>query len=225
LLIVLAVVSLSFGALGGWVAIQKRREPYEGAILGILFGPVGVLVEALLPIGDAEPKTRRGPLGGSPLGFKLVAAYKLVGAVLLFGAGIGVFRLLKRDVGEELEHWIAQLRLDPHGHFLQVAVSRLSGVPRSRLRAIGFGTFFYAALSTVEGVGLLLQRRWAGYLTVFATASLVPVEIWELTRKFNAVRVAVLAVNVAIVIFLIWKLREERRAEATTPSVRGADAP
>ena len=160
--------------------------------------------------------------GRGPLGFKVVAAYKLLGAVLLFAAGVGVFKLQKRDVGEGLEHWIARLGLDPHGHYLQVAVSRLSGVPRSRLKAIGFGTFFYAALSTVEGVGLLLRKRWAGFLTVFATASLLPVEVWELTRKFSAIRVAVLAVNIAIVIYLIWKLREERRAEAVTPGERGA---
>ena len=164
--------------------------------------------------------------GRGPLGFKVVAAYKLAGAALLFAAGVGVFRLLKRDVGEGLEDWISRLGLDPHGHYLQVAVSRVSGVPRSRLRAVGFGTFFYAALSTVEGVGLLLQRRWAGYLTVFATGSLVPIEVWELTQKFSAVRVVVLAVNIAIVIYLIWKMREERRAgradpEAAHPGERG----
>jgi len=151
--------------------------------------------------------------GRGPLGFKLVAAYKLVGAALLFAVGIGVFRLLKRDVAEGLENFISQLRLDPRGHYLQMAVSGVSGVPRSRLKAIGFGTFFYAALSTVEGVGLFRQRRWAGYLTVFATASLIPVEVWELTRKFSAIRVAVLVVNVAIFVYLIWKLRDERRAE------------
>ena len=155
---------------------------------------------------------RDGTSGRGPLGFKLVAAYKLVGAALLFAAGVGVFRLLKRDVGEALEHWVALLGLDPHGHYLSMAVSRLSGISRSQLRAIGFGTFFYAALSTVEGVGLLLRKRWAEFLTVFATGSLVPVEVYELTQKFSALRVAVLAGNVAIVIYLIGKLWEERRA-------------
>jgi hypothetical protein len=38
-----------FGSLGYWVAHQCGRNPDEGMILGFLFGPIGVLVEGLLP--------------------------------------------------------------------------------------------------------------------------------------------------------------------------------
>lgn len=41
--------------LGVFVAVQKRRSPAEGLILGVLFGPLGVLVEALLPSPEAGP--------------------------------------------------------------------------------------------------------------------------------------------------------------------------
>lgn len=50
---------LAFGAFGGWVAFQKQRDPAEGAILGLLFGPFGVLVEALLP--GCPPSTGTAP--------------------------------------------------------------------------------------------------------------------------------------------------------------------
>jgi hypothetical protein len=43
------VVWLSSGALGAWVAFQKGRGASEGFTLGVLFGPFGVLIEALLP--------------------------------------------------------------------------------------------------------------------------------------------------------------------------------
>jgi hypothetical protein len=36
-------------ALGRWVALEKNRSFREGVILGLLFGPFGVIVEALLP--------------------------------------------------------------------------------------------------------------------------------------------------------------------------------
>jgi len=48
--------------LGAWVAAQKSRSTFEGFALGCLFGPFGVLVEALLPvprIKSAVPKVRR----------------------------------------------------------------------------------------------------------------------------------------------------------------------
>jgi hypothetical protein len=54
LLIVLGVLWTIFGALGSWVATQKNRDGGEGAVLGFLFGPLGVLIEALLPAG--QPK-------------------------------------------------------------------------------------------------------------------------------------------------------------------------
>ena len=44
-----AILLIVMSAFGLWIAIQKRRSPAEGCILGLLFGPLGVLVEALLP--------------------------------------------------------------------------------------------------------------------------------------------------------------------------------
>jgi len=45
----LMIVWLVFACLGAWVASQKRREPVEGFFLGLLFGPFGCLIEAVLP--------------------------------------------------------------------------------------------------------------------------------------------------------------------------------
>jgi hypothetical protein len=58
LLVIGLALLAAFGGLGAWIAAQKRRAAAEGALLGALFGPVGVLVEALLPDGDARPKPR-----------------------------------------------------------------------------------------------------------------------------------------------------------------------
>jgi hypothetical protein len=48
LLLVVGVVFV-FGALGSWIAMQKNRDNSEGFALGCIFGPLGVLIEALLP--------------------------------------------------------------------------------------------------------------------------------------------------------------------------------
>ena len=51
-LILVIVLAAVFGALGAFVAVQKRRDVAEGLIMGFSFGPLGVLVEALLPQRD-----------------------------------------------------------------------------------------------------------------------------------------------------------------------------
>jgi uncharacterized membrane protein (DUF2068 family) len=71
----------------------------------------------------------------------------------------------------------------------------------------------YAALLLTEGCGLLLRRRWAEYLTVVATGALVPLEVYEIARHRTWTRLAVLVVNIAIVWYLIARLRG--RAEET----------
>ncbi len=69
----------------------------------------------------------------------------------------------------------------------------------------------YALLYATEGVGLWLQKRWAEYLTTVATASLIPFEIWELTRGLSLLKAAALALNVAIVIYLYRVLKSDRK--------------
>ena len=44
--------------LGAYVAAQKHRPTGEGLTLGFLFGPLGVLIVALLPQGAARPVVR-----------------------------------------------------------------------------------------------------------------------------------------------------------------------
>jgi hypothetical protein len=55
----LLVLWFLFAILGTWVAGQKNRNGVEGFALGFLFGPLGVLIEALLPTPekpDLRPK-------------------------------------------------------------------------------------------------------------------------------------------------------------------------
>lgn len=154
------------------------------------------------------------PSGHDLLGFRVIGALKLASALLLFAAGFGIFRLLNKDLGEVLEHFVSRLHLDPENRLVHGAIARLAGIDRAHLKAIGAGTFFYALLELVEGAGLLLQRRWAGYLTVIATGLLLPLEVYEIARKTNAVRMAVLLANLVILTYLIFKLRQERRVGA-----------
>ena len=41
---------------------------------------------------------------------------------------------------------------------------------------------FYGSLFATEGIGVWLERRWTEYLTIIATGSLVPFELYELIR-------------------------------------------
>jgi uncharacterized membrane protein (DUF2068 family) len=156
--------------------------------------------------------------GSGSLGYRLIGAFKLASALMLAAAGFGIFRLMNKDLGDVVEHFATRLHLDPENRVIQAVMGWMSKIDRDHLKAIGAGTFFYAILEAVEGIGLILRRRWASYLTVIATGLLLIPEGYELAHKVNALRVAVLLANLAILVYLIVKLRQEHRAQADEPA-------
>jgi uncharacterized membrane protein (DUF2068 family) len=138
---------------------------------------------------------------------RLIAAFKLLKAWLLIALGVGTFKLLHQDVAGVVEHWIEALKLDPGNRLVDAALSKASNLTPEQIKKLGLGSFIYAALFLTEGIGLWLLKRWAEWLTVIITSSLIPVEIYEIHRHLMWAKVVVLVLNVAIVIYLIYRIR------------------
>ena len=136
-----------------------------------------------------------------------IALFKLVKGILLIAVGIGAFKLLHRDVAQTLSHWVDVLRVDPDNRFIHGLLTRAFSISPTQLKATSIGTFVYAALLLTEGTGLLLRRRWAEYFTIITTGGLVPLELYELSEHVTAIKIGVLLVNVAIVVYLIARIR------------------
>jgi uncharacterized membrane protein (DUF2068 family) len=149
---------------------------------------------------------------GSSIGILLIGVFKFVKGLLLIAVGIGALKLLHKNVAEIVGHWVEILRVDPDSRFFHGTVSKLLSITPKQLEALSAGTFFYAALLLTEGTGLLMRKHWAEYFTVVTTAGLVPLEIYELARHFSWAKIAVFVVNVAIVVYLIARLRKARTA-------------
>ncbi len=54
-LLILLVSCVACAVAGASVAKEKGREPLEGVIFGALFGPIGIVVTALLPTKQTTP--------------------------------------------------------------------------------------------------------------------------------------------------------------------------
>jgi uncharacterized membrane protein (DUF2068 family) len=126
-------------------------------------------------------------------------------------AGVGALYLSRDGAMDTLGQWVGGLALHPGSRFIDEPLAALLAVNPRTLRAVGLGTFVYAAIFTTEGIGLLLARQWAEYLAAVATASFLPLEAYEAIRRPGASRVLVLALNLAIVVYLVARLRAESR--------------
>jgi uncharacterized membrane protein (DUF2068 family) len=147
-------------------------------------------------------------------GLLLIAIFKLIKGTLLIAVGIGGLKLLHRDVSEVVAQWIDALRIDPDNRYVHRLLVRLWAVDEHKLKEISAGSFFYAGLLLTEGFGLLLKKRWAEYFTVIATGSLLPLEVYELAKGASLAKLLLLAVNVAVVWYLVARLRRERKYDS-----------
>lgn len=154
-------------------------------------------------------KTRRSGSSTRSSSFILVliGLFKLLKALLLIAVGIGAIKMLHKDTGAAVSHWIEVLRVDPDNRFVHAAMVKILRVTPKQLKELSVGTFLYAGLFAVEGVGLLLAMRWAEYFTIITTGGLIPIEIYELARHFTPAKVTVLIVNVLIVWYLVVRVR------------------
>lgn len=117
----------------------------------------------------------------------------------------------EHDAASTLARWVSRLPLHPGNHWVNGALAPMLSVDPRTLRAIGAGTFVYGAVFLTEGGGLLLRKRWAEYLTVIVTGSFLPLELYELVERVRIMRALLVAVNLAIVLYLIARLRADRR--------------
>jgi uncharacterized membrane protein (DUF2068 family) len=147
----------------------------------------------------------------------LIAAFKLLQAMLFAAIGVGAIQLLGKDVGDLVGQLVDHLRFNPESHFVNVLLDQADKIDDHLLRRIGAVTFIYAGLDLLEGIGLYREKPWAEYLTLFITGSFLPFEIYEVYERVTGIRVSLLAVNLLVFLYLLKLVMDrsrERRAQA-----------
>jgi uncharacterized membrane protein (DUF2068 family) len=143
---------------------------------------------------------------------ELIAAYKLLQSILLIAVGVGALKLVHKDVADVLMDLVHALHRNPEGRFVSFLLDKAALIDDHLLRRFSLFVFFYAGLGILEGVGLLLEKAWAEYLTAIITASFLPLEIIELHHRVTWMKVGFLTVNLAVLAYLVFHLIRRRTA-------------
>src|SRR5437660_5328097 len=146
-------------------------------------------------------------------GLLAIGLFKLGKAILFFSLGIGAIHLLHKDLGDEILRLAKELRFDPESRIVTLILDKVDLIDDHRLKLISFGTFAYSALALTEGIGLMLEKVWAEYLTLILTVSFLPWELYELSRHPNWFRLSLLLINLAVLWYLVWLLKKKRTTE------------
>lgn len=143
---------------------------------------------------------------------KLIGLFKIAKGVLLLVLGLSLLFLNARTRWmDSLASWTADEILLEHSKAVSFLLHKLQAMlAGGTLRATGFLALFYTAVLFTEGFGVYMQQRWAEVLMIFATASLIPIEVRNLVHRPGLVGALILLANCFIVWFLYRVLKREK---------------
>lgn len=166
-------------------------------------------------MSTSAPVKTRTHVSASERWIVVIGVWKLLEAALLLILGIGALKLLHmhKDLVDVFTRFIVDIGRDPEGHFANLILDKLALIDPHRLKQISIAIFAGATLHAIEGVGLVMRRVWAEYVTLILTASFLPWEIVEIIRHTTWIKVVLLLLNIAVVVYLIFYVQAKVRRQ------------
>ena len=186
----------------------------------------------------------RGISSAGSQGIFLIAVFDLIKAVLFLVGAAGVFHLADRNTHVELTRLLHVFRINGDHALIRNLLLKANLITNPDKRIFAGVLLLYTVLYAVEGIGLLLRKRWAEYFAVLMTAIPLPFEAYMLLHhathpqmahlmsadqqlpalfhnRVFVLKLAVLFINAGIVWFLVYHLRSDGKRSA----VRKLDRP
>ncbi len=132
-----------------------------------------------------------------------IALFKFAKAGILIVGGTLALCFRNADLSRIAIHWVNRLRLDPHNRYVDWVLDHVALVHKRQIEMLVIGTFIYAILFSIEGVGLFLEKAWGEYLVIVEISLLVPVEVYAIAHKPDLLRTGLLLVNMLILSYLV----------------------
>ncbi|MES2309018.1 MAG: DUF2127 domain-containing protein [Verrucomicrobiota bacterium] len=143
-----------------------------------------------------------------PDGIRAIAVFEAVKGIIV---PIVVFRLLpylSNHTQQVAEALVLKLRLNPANEVPANFIRQFGEFQSTKMWLITLLVLGYAALRFTEAYGLWFHRRWAEWLAVVSAGLYLPIEVLELTRRFNVWVFSIFIINLMIVLYLsrvLWK--------------------
>jgi uncharacterized membrane protein (DUF2068 family) len=147
---------------------------------------------------------------------RAVASVEFLKGLIVLLASLGVLSLVHRDAWDVAESFLEWLHISPDTHYAQVFLNLADQVTDAKLWGVAIGALAYSSLRFLEAYGLWRERAWAEWLALVSGAIYLPFEIYELVRRPDWIRLGILVVNLAVVLYMVF-LRMQARGRARTP--------
>lgn len=165
---------------------------------------------------DDAPVLLRGKQLRSAFILRALAIERWVRATVLLLLAVAVFRLKSTQVGikdlferdlRALRPFFNQIHFNVSDSATIRSIENVLHAKPSTLNLIATGILVYGLLQVAEGVGLWVLKRWGEYVAVVGTTIFIPLEVYEITEKVSWLKIVLLIVNIAAVLYLLLAKR------------------
>jgi uncharacterized membrane protein (DUF2068 family) len=140
---------------------------------------------------------------------RLLSLFEAGKGLLVLLVGAGFLSLIHKNTQQEAAEIVRILHLNPARHFPEIFINTLANLSNVRLWFLSISAILYSMIRFAEAYGLWYDRLWAIWFAVASGALFLPMEIYELTEKFTAVRIIILLMN-TLLVFYLFRLSRHR---------------
>ena len=142
---------------------------------------------------------------------RAVAGLEFFKGVFVVLMGICALALVHKDTWLIAESLLSLFHISTDRRSAQIFLDFADSVTDARLWAAARIAFAYAALRFTEAYGLWKERTWAEWVAFISGTLLLPLEVRELFRGITFWRCALLIGNLAIILYMLYVILENRR--------------
>jgi uncharacterized membrane protein (DUF2068 family) len=136
-------------------------------------------------------------------GVRTVATFEFAKGIVVVLAGFGIFRMRHKDIWGVAESFLEFFHVNPLRHYVGVFIDLVYRVSDIRLWKIALVATVYSILRFVEAYGLWYTRPWAEWLAIASGSIYIPFEVEDLLRRPDWIRLLIIAINLAIVLYMV----------------------
>jgi uncharacterized membrane protein (DUF2068 family) len=137
------------------------------------------------------------------LALRTVAMFEAAKGLIVLALGLGLLRLVHKNLDAFAEQVIHFLRVSPSGRLSNLFVSAAGRASDKSLWALAAAALIYAIVRFAEAYGLWHDREWAEWFALLSGSMYLPWEVYSILRHPHLIKWIVLSVNLVIVLYML----------------------
>jgi uncharacterized membrane protein (DUF2068 family) len=143
-------------------------------------------------------------------GVRLVALMEAAKGAVVLIAGVGLLEVTHVGAAQFVDDLVGHMHLNLANGTPRVFADLANNTSDRQLQLLAAAAFAYVAVRAAEAWGLWNRRRWAAWFSVASGLVYVPFELVALAQGASALKLTLLAANLAVVVYMAGVLRAQQ---------------